>query len=420
MKRFCFILAVLLGVGINCGATVKLTFYYPVQVAGPLAILMQQLVDDFNRSHPDIYVEAVYTGNYDQCLQKAITAAMGGTPPDVAVLLAIDLFTLLDLDLITDLDQFLIAEDADFLANFYEAFLENSRANGKTWGMPFQRSTPIFYYNKQHFREAGLDPDRPPQTWEELRNIARTLTKRDARGNVVRWGFADITEDTWTMQAWILQACGIYCNESGTEAYFDTPEVKEAMRFVYELANVDQVMPRFRSYSAAAQDFVAGYVSMMINSTGSLTFVRNNATFEFGVAPLPSGKCRGVPTGGGNLYIFKNIPEENKKAAWEFVKWMTSAYNAARWSIGSGYVAVRKDAYDVDIMQKYVAEFPYILVARDQLAVAHREMMFHNNSQMRQLVLVYLHDILDGKYTVEDGLMMLQSEADKILAPFKK
>lgn len=381
---------------------------------------MQQLVDDFNATHPDIYVEAVYTGNYDQCLQKAITAAMAGTPPDVAVLLAIDLYTLLDMDLIIDLDQFLVGEDSDYLAHFYQAFLENSRANGKVWGIPFQRSTPILYYNKDHFKEAGLDPERPPQTWDELKEYARILTKRDAQGNVVRWGFADITEDTWTIQAWILQACGVYCNEEGTEAYFDTPETREAFSFVYDLANVEKVMPRFRSYSTAAQDFVAGYVSMMINSTGSLRFVAQSANFDFGVAFLPKGKCQGVPTGGGNLYIFKNIPEANKKAAWEFIKWMTSPYNAARWSVGSGYVAVRDDAYDTEVMKQYVANFPYITVAREQLSIAHREMMFHNNSQMRQLVLVYLHDILDGKYTVEQGLQLLQAEADRILAPFKK
>jgi len=399
---------------------VQLTFYFPVQVAGRLANLMNEIVADFNSQHPDIQVEPVYGGNYDQTLQKSITAARGGNPPDVAVILAIDLFTLRDLDLIEDLDQFMVGPDSDFAEPFYPGFMENSVLDGKTWSIPFQRSTPIFYYNKELFQEAGLDPNHPPATWEELLAAAKALTKRDAKGNVTQWGFEDITDDTWTVQALILEAGGQYANPEGTEAYFNTPEVKEALEFRNRLANIERVMPRHRFYGAAAQDFVAGATAMMFNSTGSLSFVKQSATFDFGAAPLPKGRVAAVPTGGGNLYIFKGIPEDHKKAAWTFAKWMSQPEIAARWSIGTGYIAVRRDAFDTSAMKKYVAEFPYVLVARDQLAVAHREMAFHNNSQIRQVVLTALSDILDERISIDAGLKQLQQEVDEILAPFKR
>jgi len=412
---------VLIFSGISFAAkTVDLTFYFPVQVAGALAVLMDEIVGEFNAEHPDINVQPVYSGNYDQTIQKAITSAQGKNAPDVALLLAIDLFTLRDFDFIEEIDQFLIDEDSDFTKSFYPGFMENSVLDGKTWSIPFQRSTPIFYYNKEHFKEVGLDPENPPKTWDELLEAARLLTIRDSKGNVNRWGFEDITDDTWTVQAFILQVGGKYSNPEGTISYFNSPEVKKAIEFRNTLANIDRVMPRHRSYGAASQDFVAGAASMMYNSTGSLSFVKKSATFDFGVAPLTKDVKQAVPTGGGNLYIFKGIPEENKKAAWIFVKWMSQPEISARWSIGTGYIPVRADAFETDSLKKYAETFPYILVARDQLDYAYSEMAFHNNSQIREVVLTNLQDILDEKISIDDGLNKLQKETETILAPFNK
>ena len=411
------VLCVVLTAGVF--AQIQLRFFYPVQVAGPLSLLIDEMVAEFNTQHPDIKVEPIYSGNYDQTLARALTAARGGNPPEVVVLLAIDLFTLLDLDLIEDVDQFMTGEYEDFTASFYDGFLENSILDGVTWGIPFQRSTPIFYYNKDHFREVGLDPDKPPTTWDELLEAARLLTIRDSRGNVTRWGFADITSDTWTIQALILQAGGEYANEAGTEAYFNTPPVKEALEFWNRLANIERLMPRHRAYGAASQDFVAGALSMMFNSTGSLSFVRTSATFDFGVAPLPCNELCAVPTGGGNLYILKGLPEANKQAAWKFITWMTNPENAAKWSIGTGYIPVREDAFETASLKQYAEDFPAILVARDQLAVARREMAFHNNSQIREVLLGYVQDMLDERLSIDNGLRQLQNEVDMILAPFK-
>lgn len=416
----CLALLVLVGVASFAAKTVNLKFYFPVQVAGPLAVLMDGVVDDFNAEHPGIKVEPIYSGNYDQTMQKAITSARGGNAPDVALLLAIDLFTLRDLRLIESMNEFTTSEDSDFFANFYEGFLENSTLDGNVWSVPFQRSTPIFYYNKDHFREVGLDPENPPATWDELLEAAKLLVKKDDKGNVTRWGFEDITDDTWTVQALILQAGGKYANEEGTKAFFTSDEVKNAINFRNTLANVEKVMPRHRFYGAASQDFVAGATSMMFNSTGSLSFVKKSATFDFGVAPLPAGTVRGVPTGGGNLYIFKGISDKNKEAAWTFVKWLSQPEISARWSIGTGYIPVRKDAFETEALKEYAEGFPYVLVARDQLADAHREMSFHNNSQIREVALSKLQDIIDERVSVEKGLEQLQEEVEMILAPFNE
>jgi sn-glycerol 3-phosphate transport system substrate-binding protein len=80
------------------------------------------------------------------------------------------------------------ADDKAWLNSFYPAFMMNSRTDGKTWGVPFQRSTVVMYYNKELFKEAGLDPNRPPETWADLKAAATKLTKKDASGKVTQWG----------------------------------------------------------------------------------------------------------------------------------------------------------------------------------------------------------------------------------------
>ena len=139
---------------------VRLTYYYPVGVAGPLARVMNEYVEEFNALHPNIEVVPVYSGDYDPTMQKVQTAVRGGNPPDVFIVEISELPTLLAMNAIEPLDEFVTDE---FLSDFFPAFLENGYSDGHIWGIPFQRSTPVFYWNKAHFEEAGLDPEKPPQ-----------------------------------------------------------------------------------------------------------------------------------------------------------------------------------------------------------------------------------------------------------------
>jgi ABC-type sugar transport system, periplasmic component len=155
---------------------VKLVFYYPVNVGGPVAKIVEQLTNDFNKENPDIEVEAVYTGNYDDTVTKIQTAAQGGNPPDLFVSLATQRFTMASSEMAMPLDE-LIAEDGEegkkYIDDFLESFIEDSYVDGKIYSIPFQRSTMVLYYNKDIFKEAGLDPEKAPETWEELVEIAK-------------------------------------------------------------------------------------------------------------------------------------------------------------------------------------------------------------------------------------------------------
>ena len=150
-------------------AQTKLQFYYPVGVAGPLARIIDGLRPEWNQKNPQIQVEPVFAGSYTEAYAKTLAAIRGGTPPDVAIMLSQNLNDILGQDIVIPLDELIAADAAQVkIDDFFPAFMLNSKQGGKIWSIPFQRSTPVMYYNKDAFKEAGLDPQKPPQTQAEL------------------------------------------------------------------------------------------------------------------------------------------------------------------------------------------------------------------------------------------------------------
>ena len=175
MKRKVFFIllpALIFAFASGAYAKTELRFFYPVGVAGPLVKVINGMVAEFEKENPDIDVEPVYAGNYNQTMQKVQTAVLGGNPPDIAVVEISELFSLLQMDALIPLDTYIKKEGGQkFLDNYYKGFLGNAYGrDGKIYGFPFQRSTPILYWNKDMFaaagdklKNAGLDPDRPPK-----------------------------------------------------------------------------------------------------------------------------------------------------------------------------------------------------------------------------------------------------------------
>src|SRR3954470_381819 len=166
----------------------EVSFVYPIAVGGPITRIIDAFAADFEKENPSIKVRPIYAGTYQETIVKALTAHKAGSPPVTSVLLSTDMFSLIDEDAIVPFEDFLTADaDKKWLQSFFPAFMANSRTGGKTWGAPFQRSTIVLYWNKDAFKEAGLDPEKPPATWAEHLAFAEKLTKRDASGNVSQW-----------------------------------------------------------------------------------------------------------------------------------------------------------------------------------------------------------------------------------------
>ena len=405
-------------------APVDLTFYYPIAVGGPLTKVIDGLAADFEKENPGIRVKPIYAGTYQETIVKVLTALKSGEPPQMSVLLSTDMFTLIDEDAIVPFDEMATtADDRAWLKRFFPAFMLNSQTGGKTWGIPFQRSTIVLYWNKEAFKEAGLDPNRPPATWVEQVEYARKLTKHDAGGNVTQWGLEVPSSGFpyWLFQGFTTQNDVLLMNQGGNETYFDKPAVVEALQYWVDLSVKHKVMPTgIIEWGTTPKDFFERKTAMMWTTTGNLTNVKNNAKFEFGVAMLPAGKRRGSPTGGGNFHIFKKSTPAQQAASLKFIKWITSPTRAAQWGIDTGYVAVRGDAWDTPAMKQYVAGFPAAAVARDQLQYAVAELSTHDNQRVTKALNDGLQAALTGAKTPEQAMKDAQREADRILRPYRR
>jgi sn-glycerol 3-phosphate transport system substrate-binding protein len=403
-------------------APAEISFFYPVAVGGPIAKIVDEFAADFTKENPAIKVTPIYAGAYQDTIVKALTAHKSGTPPVTSVLLSTDMFTLIDEDAIVPFDDFVkTAEDKAWLASFYKAFMLNSQTGGKTWGIPFQRSTIVQYYNKELFKAAGLDPNKPPTTWAEMADYAKKLTVKDASGKVTQYGVQIPSSGFpyWLFQGLAIQNGVVMANDAGNAVKFDDPKVIEALQYWIDLTKQGVHPPGIVEWGTTPKDFFEKKVAMMWTTTGNLTNVRTNAKFDFGVAMLPAGQRKGSPTGGGNFYIFKKSSPAQQDAAFKFIKWMTQPERAARWSIATGYVAVSEAAYGTEALRNYGREFPPALVARDQLPFALAEFSTHDNQRVTKALNDALQAALTGTKTAAQAMQDAQKEADRLLRSYK-
>jgi sn-glycerol 3-phosphate transport system substrate-binding protein len=401
-------------------AQTKIDFFFPVPVDGKLAHELQRLTKVFNDGQKDVVVTPVYTGNYDDTKLKAQAAAAAGKPPAVALMSA---NYLLDLKLAGDiisLEPMLKADGTTrekFLADFGPALHGNATVDGDLYGVPFQNSTPLLYYNKDQFKEVGLDPEKPPQTWDELVADAKKLTKDGRWGFQVAGGYDYIG---WIMQTLVMSNGGRFYNEDyGGEIYYDTPSTLGAAQFVEDLIYKHKVMqPGVLDGGAVSANFLAGKVSMMILSTGSLSFVRDSMKMPYGVGFVPKNVRNAVPIGGGSLVMFKGISEDQKQAGWKFIKWLSSAENLGAWSRFTGYFAPRKSSYDLPEMKAFMAKYPDAKVAIEQLPYAKPWIATYQTVAVRKALDDAMQAVMNGKMKAADAVKEAQKNADALLKPY--
>ncbi len=399
-------------------APVTLTFYYPVAVAGPITQLIDGYITKFEAANPDIKVNAVLSGGYPDTLTKIQTTIKGGgTPPDVAVLLSTDLYSLVDSNAIMPLDDYIKAVGGDsFTSDFYPAYLANSSYQGHIWSLPFQRSIPVLYYNKDMFATAGLDNSKGPANYNEMVADAQKLTKADGS----TWGL-EISSDGipyWLFQSFVIGG-GSNVFTADNKVTFNSPAVQQALQNFVDLPNKDKVMPPgILLWANMPNDFANGKAAMIWHSSGSLSGILKQAKFNVGVSYTVGQNGFGAPTGGGNMYIMNGIPASHQAAAWKFIQFMTSVDTQADWSINTGYVASRQSAYSTQAMKDYIAKVPQAAVAPAGLQYAGPELATHDNAQIQKFLGDAVQAALTGKSNVADALNSAQQQADQLLSQF--
>lgn len=406
-------------------APTDIELFFPVPVDGQLAKDMTTLINEFNTSHPGIKATAVYTGSYDETLIKTRAAIKAGKPPAAAIMSANFILDLQIQKEVQPLDDLIKADgqtDKQFMGQYFPALSGNAVIDHQVYAVPFQNSTPLLYINAAQFKEAGLDPDKPPRTWSEFAEAARKLTRRDG-DKVTRWGVmlpSQYDYGGWVLSALTMSNGGMWFNpEYGGEVYYNTPSMLGAVQFWSDLVFKDKVQPTGELKGPAVSSaFLAGQASMVILSTGSLTFIRDKAKFPFKVAFVPKNVQNAVPIGGGSLVVPAGVSGERKKAAWTLIKWLTSPEKSAWWSRRTGYFAPNMAAYETPDMKAFMQKNPEAEVAVQQLAYARPWFATYKTVPVRKAMEDELQAVLSGKKQPKDAVVEAQKNADAILRPY--
>lgn len=339
--------------------------------------VLLSLVERFHAEQGRHRVKAVYQGDYFEALAKLRTAIAARAAPALTHVVGEVVPYLADAGVLEPLSRF--AAPGEPALDLVPALAQEGTFAGggerPLVCLPFNRSTPIAYYNRDIFRELGL---APPRTWDELREVARALLVRRG-GETARWGFA-CPIDWWFWVALCGQAGGSVVDERGAVTLGGEAGVR-ALRFWQTLVHEDRTMkpPPGRDYNAwqaTNTDFLAGKVALIWTSTAFLRYLEDNAgkagpgSFQVGAAPLPRDVRASVPTGGTFFVMPRGAPAEEQEAAWSFLRWMMLPAQANDWATRTGYMPVSAAGMK-DLEQRgYYASHPNDRVAVDQLASA--------------------------------------------------
>ncbi|PDW04718.1 ABC transporter substrate-binding protein [Candidatus Viridilinea mediisalina] len=349
------------------GSTVNITYWG--SFSGNLGEAEQAMVSSFNAAQSDVVVDYQFQGNYEETAQKFTAGLQANTIPDVILLSDVWWFSFYVAGMISQLDSLAQAEGVDF-SDYEPALLNEGVRQGKHFWIPFARSTPLFYYNKEIWAEVGL-PDRAPETWAEFEEWAPQLIEREGttmrRAAYVHPNGASYI--AWLFQPVVWQHGGQYSTDDFTMTMTDSDTLRAAQFF--------QDSARSNGWATLVPDintdFIGGTAASMMASTGSLAGLTSNAPFDVGVGFLPKETNFGCCTGGAGLAIPSGAPAEKQQAAMKFIAFVTNVEQAGVWARNTGYMPVRISTKATPDMVNFFNENPNFKTAVDQLPLTQAQ-----------------------------------------------
>lgn len=400
----------------------EIVFWY--SLAGTNADAIAKMVENFNASQDKIFVNAQYQGEYDDAINKLKAAGMGQLPCDVVQSYEIGSRFLIDSGWIVPIQSFIDAEGWD-TSVIEPNLLAYYTVDGKINAMPFNCSTPLMYYNKTAFDEAGIT--EIPTTVDGILEIAPKLTTYNADGSIARYGFL-FSNYGWFFEQWTGKMGREYVNNgNGRESYAtqvmfgENGAALDIFKMWEKLAASEYTTYIERGGTAQARAaFVANTTAIFLASTANLAGVLANVgdAFEVGTAFFPyinEGDAGGVSTGGGCLWMIESQDDAKKAATWEFIKYMVSAEEQAVWNAVTGYFPINMGAHETETFKANIEKYPQFQTALDQLHASGPEYvgsMLSVFPEVRQYVEDITEKVFLGQVTAEQGVEELVTLAN--------
>lgn len=409
---------------------IKITWWHAM--GGDLGKEVNKLAGEFNHSQSAYKVVPVYKGNYTQTMTDAIAAYRAHQQPDILQVFDVGTGTMMAAKgAIVPVYKLMHRAGVAFSPNDYipavKSYYTNSR--GQMLSLPFNSSTPVLYYNENEFKKAGLNPNQPPKTWEQVYKDSEKLKKAG-----VKCGF------TTAWQSWIqLENFSAWHNVPfankadgfrgmATHLLINSKPFVTHIAFLQKMAKQGLFQYGGRRGSASPL-FYAGTCAMYMESSGGLVSIVNNAKFKVGVGMMPyNPKIDAHPqnsiVGGASLWVLNGVPKSHYKGVAEFLAFLSKPQTQAQWSQKTGYVPITKAAFQLNKKQGYYKRYPGAAVALEELSLHQptqnsKGIRLGNFVQIRNIINEELESVWAGKKSAKQALDTAVRRGDQQLARFR-
>lgn len=427
------VLSVVIGVGQIPPGRVQVEFWYALR--GPLGEAIEELVARFNASQDKYWVSAAYKGTYVEVMNAAIAAFRAGQAPHIVQIFEVGTATMMAAEgAIYPVYKLMADTGVDFDPNRYIPAVKGyySYPDGRMAALPFNSSTAVLWYNKDAFRRAGLDPDNPPRTWAEVREVARRIveTKAAEIGLSCAWF-------SWTMfeQFGAIHNIPFATRSNGFEG-LDAVLTLDHPVYVRHLANLVE-MQREGSFTYGGRDaepdglFPAGKAAMLIASSGLRARILREAQFEWGVTYLPfyddvvEAPYNSI-IGGAALWAMRrpDATREHYRAVAEFFRFLSQPENVAWWHMTTGFIPVTHCGYELAKAMGYYeanpgADLPILQLSRTPTTVNTRGLRLGNLPAIRVVIYEEVEKAFQGLQSPEAAIRNIVIRGNALLREFQ-
>lgn len=362
---------------ISASAKEKIVFWHAMSGEGQKTL--EKIVSDYNNSQDKIEVEAIFQGSYEEAIVKFKAVSGTDEVPNLVQMNDISTSFMYRSGSIVPMSDFIEKDTSFNVDNLEDVLLNYYRINGKLYSMPFNSSTAILVYNKDAFKEVGLDPEVAPKSYKEVEEFAKKLVKKDENGIVDRYGFSIISY-AWFIEQLLANDNVLYTDEeNGRNGNMPTKvvygeQLPTILNWMQGMNSEKVAINYGREWDSTRSAFSSGKVAMYLDSSAGLTGIINNSKFNVGTAFIPneSGVFNGSVIGGASLWITDSKDDSKEQAAWDFVKYAVSKEVQAQWSTKTGYFPVNKLSYETETMKAYMKKTPQFKVVVDELKATNK------------------------------------------------
>ncbi|WP_088032827.1 ABC transporter substrate-binding protein [Evansella clarkii] len=382
--------------------------------------VIEEIIADFNNMQDEIHVRHVYQP-WGDIWTKSLAAVAAGNPPDVVIQDINTVRQRADANQAMNLQEFIDQEEEEVQERFYPHLWEAVVHEEDAYALPFNTDTQVLFYNKDLFEEAGLDPNSPPSTWDELEEYAKALDERDGDhwetiGFYPLW---NLGPDIWALNA---DNGNTWFDEDGNVT-IHTPEKVEALEWVVEWQErigrdtINRYEAEFGD--GMADPFISGLVAMRGQNINYYSSLKDNAgELNFGVAPLPEKESgSGHYSWGGGFVAEIPYGAENPEASWEFINYLTDQAPQEYWGLNGFDVMANMKANEA------LAEHPDLSdegrmvydLAHMNLDVTVLAPVPLDAPDYHSLLNPNIDEIMLGKVSPEEGLSQAQEAVEDLV-----